>query len=161
MTIQVELIPDRDWVSRFLFFPKSFKEGSSEIAEEGFITFEQNKGYSDSLVWRKYAPENQQVHAIGSCVEAKKKERNPDAEYKGFMSAQAKEIRSIEVEGTRLDVKHIPEEGIHHAEVYCIPGTKAKIKGSVRSDIKVRLYNLMAPRKVLYQNVATTIEAGD
>jgi hypothetical protein len=160
MTLAEESIPDGDLLSRFLIFPNSYEKESNEIAFEGFVTFERDHQYGDSLVWRKYAPEDQDVHCHGLNAAEKKRERrmarneaDPDVRYTGFLSARAGEIRTIESAGIRLGVKHLPEEGRHHAGVYCIPYTSSKIKTSVRSDLKLKLYKLMASALVSYEGI--------
>lgn len=145
-------IPDEDDISRFLIRPDAFsRDELNMISEETFIDFQSKHGYSDSAVWRSFAKTDEEVHALGLVVAEVKQERRLNkggvAEYAGFMTASAGAIRAIHAPGVKLGVVHRPEEGDHHAEIFCDRNDRSqKISLGIKNNLKLMLYSLMIPR---------------
>jgi len=90
-----------------------YKNNSTELALELICTFPD--GTDESLVWRKYARDDDDVHRIGCDKERRKRIRKPDTRYKGCGTTTAGQIRGCRnARGHGLSVQHAPEEGIHH-----------------------------------------------
>lgn len=112
----MEQIPDNDSLSRHIDFPHKYRPDEDLIWWPAVFEFPDGKG--ESLVWRKYKPTIEEVHALGCEREAKKKESKPDWLYKGAITTKAGSIRSIKnSRGHGFRVAHEPTEGIYHAEI--------------------------------------------
>ncbi len=136
--MEVEEIPDADTVSRLVEFPRTYDPANKLILDAVF-QFPNNE--AESVIWRKYAPSDADVHHLGCAWETSKQKRNPDMRYVGFISAEVGAIRDIRsAKGHGFTVVHQPEEGVHHAGIVYAPapGTPSLSKGE-KGELKIAL----------------------
>lgn len=109
--------------------------------------FEFPGGLGESLVWRAYAPTDDEVHALGCERERNVRQRKPDMRYAGFITAVTGSIRRIRTAaGHGFAVEHKPEEGDHHAEIrYAIAPGVTTLSKSAKADLKVTLREAFGP----------------
>lgn len=114
----IEHIPGEDAVSRWVDSPRLFQP------DEGLIwrcVFEFPGGNGESVVWRKYKPTIEDVHALGCNRQSVQRLKNPDKSppwtYTGAITSLARKIRELESRGNGFLVEHKPEEGVYHAEI--------------------------------------------
>jgi hypothetical protein len=134
----VEEIPDEDTVSRLIDFPRMYEEARRLIWDQ---VFQFPGGDCESLVWRRYAATDEEVHRLGCEREVAKRVTKPEMRYAGFISALSGAIRSIRTNrGHGFGVNHAPEEGVHHAEVCYSPvGDGLKLKPADKAELKLAL----------------------
>lgn len=102
----------------------------------------------ESVIWRKYAPRDEDVHAIGLMHEVKKRDEKPDCRYTGFRSAAADDIRAIKTTGAghSFSVDHDPIDGAdHHTHVCFAPANGAAtdvLSRGEKNDLKLRLFDV-------------------
>lgn len=147
-TAAAEHIPNEEGVSRLCDWPSMYEDsGRGSIAANLFFTFPE--GQSESLVWRKYAPEEADVHALGCQRETVKRARNPQARYTGCRTSKAGTIRDFRsARGHGFTITHEPIEGIHHAAVAYLPAGGATVdtlKKGEKGELKLALSNLFGP----------------
>jgi hypothetical protein len=94
----------------------------------------------ESLIWRKYAVENAQAHAIG--MELDREGRR----YRGFSNAIVASIRTVKnPDGHGFKLEHLPEEGrLYHAEVGYAPQQGVDFIKIHRTHLKVLLNTLFS-----------------
>jgi hypothetical protein len=142
-----EDIPSEDAVSRMIDSPEKWSPEEKKFIDERVFLFK-TPDEVESVVWRKYAPEIADVHAIGCARQAEKRlnEAHSSWTYEGAASAAVSAIRSIQnIKGDHLEVSHAPDEGIHHAhlELRFLAGNdfrkqrKADLKEAVRNLFSV------------------------
>lgn len=139
--IEVEAISDGDSVSRNVYFPLMYGDASELVWKE---VFPFPGGQCESVVWRKYAPEDADVHTIGVKHEERKRELKPEWTYTGFISAIVQDIRNIKsAAGHGFEVDHAPEcDADHHTHICYLPANDAEpstLKKSEKSDLKAWL----------------------
>lgn len=111
----VEYVPNQEMLSRLIYWPRMYDNYEGLVWD---VVFEFPSRPCESTVWRRYAPEDSDVHKIGEDVEALKKPRKPQTSYIGFISANVGEVRSIKTaRGHGFAVNHGPKEGLHHVEI--------------------------------------------
>src|SRR4051812_1244204 len=85
--------------------------------------FKTDRNFRESVVWRKYAPDIQDVHSLGCTKEWADRRLGKDCTYFGALSGNVDRIRDVKsAKGARLEVVHVPSEGIHHAEIGYVRG---------------------------------------
>lgn len=114
----VESIPSGDNISRHLYYPFMYK--NNDFLWNKIFTFSERNKFCDSVVWRKYIPSIQEVHALG-CEKVKiDKLQHPNREYSGAFTGAVNDIRNIKTDNNiQLDVEHDQSngQGIHHAHL--------------------------------------------
>ena len=139
----VETIPSSDNVSRHLFFPFMFE--NDDILWSQVFTFQSKNDFCDSVVWRKYIPSTQEVHALGCEKLENDKLRYPNRKYFGACTGNVYDIRNFKTDhNIQLDVEHDQSngQGKHHAHLkLLLPEGMNKPKPNDRSEIfsKIRL----------------------
>jgi hypothetical protein len=135
---EVEEISDDDQVSRHIDFPHKFNEYNDLLWGTAFM-------FSDgceSLVWRKYKPTIDEVHALGCERETEKKAHKPEYRYVGALSAGVRPLRLAKTaRGHGFSVEHHPEDGqgAHHAELHLTHGGGPPIAKLDRAELRVLL----------------------
>ena len=110
-----EHVLNEEAISRLIYCPRMYDAYKGLIWQ---VVFEFPKNTCESVVWRKYAADDEDVHYLGGKVEEQKKLRRPDVEYVGFISANVGDVRSIKTaNGHGFTVMHEPNEGIHHVHI--------------------------------------------
>ena len=136
-----EAIPDPDYICRLIDAPRMVSEDLNELVWENIFVFQRPKepedrakfpnGGPESVVWRKYAPTNNEVHSKGCQREIERRERDErdnkpnKMRYLGFIEAKVGEIRNLtNKRGHGFNVEHEPgnNQGNHHAEIHIKPG---------------------------------------
>jgi len=136
--MEIEEIPNADIVSRLLENPRTYDRKLLDAVFE-FINNEH-----ESVIWRKHAPDDTDVHRYGCEWEASKRERRPNMRYVGFISVDAGAIRGIRTaKGHGFLVIHRPEEGVQHAgiEYDFAPGAQSPGRGE-KTELKLILRNV-------------------
>ncbi len=113
-----EHIADSDQVSRLIERPRMYERESDLIIPLQFFPF--FDGRPESVVWRRYAATDEEVHKIGiDRIETKRRRTgNDDIYHDGFATAQVDAVRSTRtVAGHGFNVVHAPCEGKWHAHV--------------------------------------------
>ena len=143
MGIAIEGILNCHSVSRLIDFPRMYEEKQGLIWEE---IFQFPNSRCESVVWRRYAPMDDDVHHIGIEREGLiTKSRRPEMRYVGFVSAAVGPIRLVQTPGNHgFCVTHAPEEGQHHAHICYAPadGNLQSLKRAEKQDLKLRLRSL-------------------
>ena len=137
--MNVETIPSQDDISRLVDYPRMYEDHKGLIWSE---VFQFPNSRPESVVWRKYATNDAEVHEIGLHRERSKKEANPDSkmQYAGFVTATVSDICRIKnIHGHGFKVLHEPHEGIHHAEISYSSGPTALTKPD-KAELKLMLY---------------------
>jgi len=115
----VEVIPSEDSVSRMIDSPEKWSPEEQKFIDDRVFLFK-SPHEVESVVWRKYAPEIADVHAIGCARQAEKRlsEAHSNWTYEGAATAVVGAIRLIQnIKGDGVEVSHAPDEGIHHAHL--------------------------------------------
>lgn len=135
MGFPVEPIPDADTVSRAVEFPTQYTNDRGLIWH---MLFQFPSGVCESLIWRKYANSDNEVHEIGEEIAAEKRSRKPDRQYEGFVYGVVARIRSIRTfRGHGFTVSHQPEDGRqHHAQVCYDPAGENNLKPADKTELK-------------------------
>lgn len=141
-----EEVPDGDLLSRIIDFPHKF-DGFRDLIEERIFEFQtdstdpEKKPLPESVVWRKYASTDNDVHTIGVALEVDRQSKGrADYRYIGFISAQAGPIRSYRnVNGHGFFVRHDPEEGLHHVHVGLLPCADKKLTRLDKNELRTQL----------------------
>ena len=128
-----EVIPDPDMVSRLLFEP-SMRAGDKSLFWENIFQFPSNAGRCESVIWRKYAADMPDVHALGCEKQVRDRNNGNDKSiYFGAITGNVGDIRSIRsANGIYLTAEHVPEEGIFHAHVGFSPGSKKNDRNTLK-----------------------------
>ena len=134
----VEYIGDEERVSRLIDFPSMYNESRTALTLKLVCAFPE--GQDESVVWRRYAPEDHDVHRIGCTREAEKRQAKPETRYKGCGTTTAGAIRCHKnARGHGFSVRHAPEEGLHHASVAYAPANGVDLLKGDRTELKVWL----------------------
>jgi hypothetical protein len=121
----IEQIPDGDSVSRYVM---TFMMTNGSLDPYQFFMFP--RGEPESVVWRKYARTDFDVHSVACSSTAR-------ARYLGFRSATKAAIVSLKTRnGHGLDVLHDPPEGRYHAVVQFKPVPGHQMNKTDRSELK-------------------------
>lgn len=115
-------MPDEDDVSRWVFYPH-MTNNERELIWSGVFMFSNNR--PESVVWRKYLEQIQQVHDHGCIREefvnrSRRLESKPVLRYEGALTAQVGRIRRIRsLNNYKFCVVHDPSggQGIYHAHI--------------------------------------------
>lgn len=145
LRFRTELIPDADTVSRSVEYPLQYTNDRDLIWGK---IFEFPGGKCESLIWRKYANSDNEVHAIGAEIAIMKQVRDPERRYVGFVSGVAGTIRSIRtVRGHGFSVKHVPEEEEqrYHAHVCYEPAITDNLRPADKTELKSVLKECFSP----------------
>lgn len=133
-----EDIPDEHEVSRHIDSPHKWKLEEQEFVEASLFEFP--SGQSESLVWRKYAPDLATVHNLGCERQQTKRVTKPSWTYVGAITASVASIRAIQTTaGHGFTVEHAPEEGIWHAHVSIRAGAGGAPNKAHKMDLKEHL----------------------
>jgi hypothetical protein len=149
-----EDIPNDALVSRLVDSPLRWSRAESKYIEDKLFEFQTFKDENDypyeeeSLVWRKYVPDIEQVHGMGCQQQHLKRKRGKSEHcYEGAMTVTAGSIRKLTAgRGHGFTVDHAPAEGVWHAAV--------RIK---RSEGWIKAHKIEA-REVLTRHFATQFE---
>jgi hypothetical protein len=137
-----EEIPNCDDISRLIEFPRTYSREREIILEIGF---EFPGGSGESVIWRKYAPTDEDVHAIGAQWEQKKRERRDETRYVGFATNTAGTVRGFRTaRGHGFDVVHVPDEGKYHAEVRYSPATVVPLIKPDRAELRLAIAKMFS-----------------
>jgi hypothetical protein len=147
----VEDIPDVDRVSRWIFAPRVYDDNDGiklDLVFEFPSSKEYPKGANESVMWSRYADENE-VHRLGCDAETRMKARKPATKYMGCVCTTAGAIRAIvNGRGYCLAVNHAPGEGIAHAEVSYSsndPAAMETMQRSDRNELKIMIKKILGP----------------
>jgi hypothetical protein len=89
-------------------------DDSMDLVWETVFVFPSKQGRRESVVWRKYAPKIDDVHALGCRFQSESRA------YRGAITARCGDITLYRNKnGYRLTIEHAPAEGIWHAEISC------------------------------------------
>jgi len=142
--VPVENVFDGDTVLRLVFYPAMYAS-NAEYRFDLDLQFPSSDPH-ESFVWAKFFPSPDSVQTLGCAEEVRRRERRPNARYKGYFSALVGRIRSIRNSiGDRFVVEHAPVEGQHHIAVRfsLVEGTDMlKLR---KNDLKLALSNLLQP----------------
>lgn len=135
-----EQIPDEDKVSRAYFaLPPGIDPASGFV----FPYDKKIKDRAESVYWRKYAINSQDVHDRACKIEKTKNARLASAsrsllQYTGFRTADVRAIRGVRSgRGHQLDVVHWPEDGdLAHAHICIKPGGSLSLKKLKTNDVQ-------------------------
>lgn len=133
---EVEQIPDPDEVARLVERPYGYEVGKGLTWGN---LFQFPKGRRESLVWRRYAPLQDDVHQIGRAVAALKPQPR---DYEGFLPAVVGDLRAIRSgRGHGFEVVHAPEDGQgqHHAEIGYAIAQGTEFDKSDKTELKALL----------------------
>jgi hypothetical protein len=117
--VEIETIPSSDFVSRHLFEP-SMRKADRELVWENVFMFQSKNSFKESIVWRRYAPTIEQVHALGCSKQYNDQEIGKKTIYIGALTANAGSILGLKSKnGFQYAIVHDPSDGqgIHHAHV--------------------------------------------
>lgn len=133
-----EEIPDEDAVSRLVDYPHKYRPELDLIWD---CVFEFPGRDCESLVWRKHASTDDEVHKIGAGREAEKQQTRPEYQYIGFITAEVCQIRNIQTSrGHGFTITHEPSEGKHHAHVnYRRADPDTKLTRPDKQELKLAL----------------------
>jgi hypothetical protein len=81
-------------------------DDSTDLVWENIFVFPSKHGRRESIVWRKYAPKIEEVHALGCRFQ------NVSRAYRGAITARCWDITSYRNKnGHGLTIEHAPAEG--------------------------------------------------
>lgn len=139
-----EKIPDDDDVSRHLFSPSMGNTGGDLVWGNVFM-FKTDNQFRESIVWRKYARTLADVHGLGCQKQTNDRAAGKKITYFGALTGNVGRIRAIRSKtGARFQVLHVPDEGIHHAEISYIQdrplskNDKAELKRGIKEEFRDR-----------------------
>lgn len=108
-----------------------------------FATNKAGGGFlGESVNWDKYALPPTEVHQLGCERESVKRKTNDGFRYAGFITAGVSDIRSLRSKrGHFFEVLHVPDLGIHHAEIRCLsnPDAEKPMERLDRADLLLGL----------------------
>lgn len=135
----VEDIPPGDDVSRYIDSPHKWSSAERKVIDSTLFEFPRPEEV-ESVVWRKYAPHLDDVHALGCERQKLKRETKPSWTYEGAITARVAEIRQLKnIAGDGFTVVHAPDEGRYHAHIgLAMAGGDDRIRQR-KSDLKERL----------------------
>lgn len=102
-------------LSRIALAPK-VGEALSELKEKEVFDFPDFQ--PESLVWRRFAPQDRHVHWIGQRMASAPSKSGKIRRYLGFLSADCHAITTFRTAaGFGFSVSHAPTEGLQHAHI--------------------------------------------
>lgn len=137
-----EEIHEGDAIYRSVDVPRMYSDVDGLIWKQ---IFEFSGSNGESVIWGKYAPTLPDVHNIGCQRAAIKRDKRPEFDYAGCVSSTAGLIRNISVSGHRFKVLHVPEEGLHHAEIHYDIFEGAVLTKPQKLDLKFQLQRSFGP----------------
>ncbi len=138
-TLRREWISDADNVSRWLFRPHMGHDVANLIWDHVFL-FPPSRGYRESIVWRKYASDINDVHRLGCEDQWRRRQAGRNHTYFGCATARVGDIRQFKNPNNHgFCVIHEPSEGIHHAEVRIDLARGKKLTRKDRSELRFAL----------------------
>ena len=141
------VVSDGELVTRHLFAPSMGETpAESELRWPNVFQFSSQHGGFESLVWRRYAPDDNCVDSLGrqSANQAARLGRNK--KYMGSRTAKSAEIHLIRNKnGHGFNLLHAPEEGIHHAHIGFRESTDLPLTKADKSELKVMLRKYFYP----------------
>lgn len=149
MPFPIEEIPDGDNVSRLVEYPLSYRPEAGLIWENVF-RFQSKDHDCDSIVWRKYAAQDDDVHEIGRRVSHDKnikQERVNDRAYEGFITAHVGTVRNFRTErGHGFSVTHVPEDDRRdHGHLCCARDPNSVWNKADKAELKLVLREIFSP----------------
>jgi hypothetical protein len=149
----VEEIPNADLISRLIEIPKTYERERGQILE---TVFEFPNGDGESVVWRKYARTDDDVHHFGRLWETAKRKREEERHqresqmrYVGFAQNVTEVVREFRTaRGHGFKVFHVPKEGIQHAEVSYDPRDGQQFIRTDRAELKLaiaKMFSVLIP----------------
>jgi hypothetical protein len=112
-----EDIPPEAEVCRLLDYPRTYDGAGKGLIWEKIFEFP--GGDHESMVWTKYATAPDGVHEKGCAREASKRHVKPEFRYEGYILTTAAQITGIlTAAGHRFALRHMPDEGLHHAGIF-------------------------------------------
>jgi hypothetical protein len=133
-----EIIPDPDMVSRLLFEPFMRPE-DKDIIWENVFQFPSKAGRCESVVWRKYAVDVDDVHLLGCEKQTSDRSKEKRSTYFGSITGNVGEIRSIRSgNGAHFTVTHVPEDGVFHAHVGFSDGADKNDRNSLKVLLRAK-----------------------
>jgi hypothetical protein len=140
-----EDIPDPDMVSRLLFEP-SMRAEDKDLIWANLFQFPSDQGQCESVVWRKYAVDIQDVHVMGCAKQTSDRSKGRHrSTYFGAITGNVGDIRSIRSpSGASLTIVQVPDEGAAHAHVGFSPGCNKNDRNSLKFLLKSKFGPLEA-----------------
>ena len=139
-----EVIPDEDDVTRHLFAP-SMGSGDADLIWHSVFMFRTERGFCESLVWRKYAQALAAVHELGCSKQWADRNAGKGCTYFGALTTNVGGLRDIRSKnGARFAITHKPDEGVHHAHICFVPSEeftkndKAELKKAIKDHFSER-----------------------
>jgi hypothetical protein len=144
-------IPDEDLISREVDFPLRYTDKGELVWEQIFV-FASNEPI-ECVMWRRYAPKDEDVHFHGCDRERAVRARKPEFRYTGFVSTAAAVVRSIKTRaGHSFEVIHTPKEGAAHAEIRFKPALDKAFTRAEKNELRLSI------RKVFGDHVPHSCE---
>jgi hypothetical protein len=133
-------------VSRLVFDPPMGADMDDLVWRQVF-QFQEKHGQLESLVWRRFAPEDNCVHSIGRMRETDIKLEGRDKKYVGSISTIISDILNYRnANGHGFNVVHDPKEGIHHVHICYDPAVHAPMTKNDKNELKVKLLEIFSDR---------------
>lgn len=134
-------------MSRLVFDPPMGAELSALSWTDVFPFQEREGRRCESLVWRRYAPHDPCVHALGCLQQEDRHAAGRTSNYVGCISASAEEIRSSDtVPGVTFIVYHAPSEGIHHAHIELRLDDGVKLTKPLKKEVRFAAERIFGAR---------------
>jgi len=131
-------IPDEDKVHRTIFRP--FMQGADGMLNRGVFMFQERNGVrKESLIWDRYVTTPNAIHELGIKKETDARADGKEQTYTGYISAIAKAIKQISVNGHGFILIHEPEEGQHHIGIRFNPDIPDNKDRHLRNELKTLL----------------------
>ena len=107
--------------------------------------FKTDRNFTESVVWRKYAPTISHVHNFGCSKQAVDRANGKPCSYFGALTGNVEDVRGLRsASGARFQVLHVPREGNHHAEISYVQdrqltkNDKTELKSAIKRKILAR-----------------------
>jgi hypothetical protein len=105
--------------------------------------FPSKDGRTESLVWRKKKPLDQEVHELGVARQAAKIARGRQSDYLGFITAVVGRIRAARTKrGLSFSITHAPMEGDWHAHIQLVEPQGIAANSGDLWDARAELQNI-------------------
>lgn len=142
---QSEEIADEDNVSRQVYAPRMGTVGNFNWPQ--VFEFPSDAGKKESVVWRKIAVTDGEVHTLGRDREARQKAAGKNVDYTGFMTARAGDIRAKRTtRGHTFRVYPDKSEGDAHAVIQVIAAEGIeRLNKNDNSDVRAIMQCLFEP----------------
>jgi len=116
-----------------------------ELIWVNVFMFKTDRNFTESVVWRKYAPSIADAHALGCHKQKVDRDAGKNCTYFGALTGRVEEVRRIRSKtGARFQVLHVPVEGNYHAEISYLhdrdltKNDKAELKGEIKKKFLAR-----------------------